>query len=196
MVAAAQLSRADLWSLEEYSEKRKGFRESVLKHKKNRNVMLGEHIQLLFEDRQTIHYQIQEMLRIEKVYESAGIQEELDAYNPLIPNGDNWKCTMLIQYTDVEERKVKLKQLVKIESLIWVKVGDCDKILAIADEDMERSNEDKTSAVHFMRFQFDEASLQAAKGGAEIMIGSDHTAYLTEQVLAASARDSLIQDFS
>lgn len=196
MEAAVQLSRDDLWSLEEYSEKREGFREAVLEHKKNRNVMLGEHVQLLFEDRQTIHYQIQEMLRIEKVFESAGIQEELDAYNPLIPNGDNWKCTMLIQYTDVEERKVKLQALVNVESLIWAKVAEGDKIFAIADEDMERSNEDKTSAVHFMRFQFDPTSLQAAKNGAEITIGCDHPAYLEQQVLAASARDSLIQDFS
>jgi len=196
MTAAAQLSRADLWSLEEYSEKRAGFRESVLKHKKNRNVMLGEHVQLLFEDRQTIHYQIQEMLRIEKVYEAAGIQDELDAYNPLIPDGDNWKCTMLIQYTDVDERKVKLQELVNIESLIWAKVGEGDKIFAIADEDMERSNDDKTSAVHFMRFQFDPASLQAAKGGAEITIGCDHAAYSEQLVLAANARDSLIQDLS
>jgi len=196
MTAAEQLSRADLWSLEEYSEKREGFRKAVLEHKKNRNVMLGAHVQLLFEDRQTVHYQIQEMLRIEKVFESAGIQEELDAYNPLIPNGDNWKCTMLIQYTDVEERKVKLQALLKIESLIWVQVGECDKIFAIADEDMERSNEDKTSAVHFMRFQFDAASLQAAKSGAEIKIGCDHAAYPEQLVLAAKARDSLLQDFS
>ncbi|MFT7245032.1 MAG: hypothetical protein ACI82A_002397 [Candidatus Azotimanducaceae bacterium] len=196
MVAAEQLSRADLWSLEEYSEKREDFRQSVLEHKKDRNVMLGEHIQLLFEDRQTVRYQIQEMLRIEKVFESAGIQEELDAYNPLIPNGDNWKCTMLIQYTDVEERKIKLQALVNVESLIWVKVGEGDKIFAIADEDMERSNEEKTSAVHFMRFQFDPASLQAAKSGAEITIGCDHEAYLEQLVLPTSARASLIQDFS
>ena len=196
MNAAAQLSREDLWSLEEYSEKREGFRQSILAHKKNRQLMLGNHMQLIFEDRQTIHYQIQEMLRIEKVFESAGIQDELDAYNPLIPDGDNWKCTMLIQYQDVEERKVRLQQLVRIEDLIWVQVGDGQKSFAIADEDMDRSNDEKTSAVHFMRFQFDEASIAAAKAGAEITIGSDHEAYQESLVLPEDVREALIKDFN
>lgn len=195
MTAAQQLSREDLWSLEEYSEKREGFRKTVLEHKKHRQVMLGDHVQLIFEDRQTIHYQIQEMLRIEKVFESAGIQDELDAYNPLIPDGENWKCTMLIQYQDVEERKVKLQELVKIEDLIWAKVGDEEKIFAIADEDMERSNDEKTSAVHFMRFQFDAASIAAAKAGADITVGSDHNAYQKAITLPVNVRDALVMDF-
>lgn len=195
MTAAEQLNREDLWSLEEYSEKRDSFRKGVLEHKKHRQVMLGNNLQLIFEDRQTIHYQIQEMLRIEKVFESAGIQDELDAYNPLIPDGENWKCTMLIQYTDVEERKVRLQQLVKIENLIWAQVGDGEKVFAIADEDMERANDDKTSAVHFMRFQFDATSIAAAKAGAEISIGSDHEAYQEVIQLPADVRAALVKDF-
>ena len=195
MTARKQLSREDLWSLEEYSEKRAEFRKGVLEHKKHRQLMLGNHLQLIFEDRQTIHYQIQEMLRIEKVFESAGIQDELDAYNPLIPDGDNWKCTMLIQYTDVEERKVRLQELVNIENLIWAQVGNGAKIFAIADEDMDRANEDKTSAVHFMRFQFDAASIAAAKSGAEIKVGSDHAAYQEVNELSADIREALVRDF-
>jgi hypothetical protein len=195
MTTTEHISREDLWSLEEYSEKRESFRKTVLEHKKNRSVLLGDHVQLMFEDRQTIRYQIQEMLRIEKVFESAGIEDELEAYNPLIPDGENWKCTMLIQYQEVEERKVKLQQLVNIESLIWVQVDGFEKIIAIADEDMERSNEDKTSAVHFMRFQFDAESLEAAKGGADITIGCGHEHYAKQQVLASNVRQSLICDF-
>jgi len=196
MTTAQQLNREDLWSLEEYSEKRESFRKTVLEHKKNRSVVLGDHVQLMFEDRQTIRYQIQEMLRIEKVFESAGIEDELEAYNPLIPDGENWKCTMLIQYQEVEERKVKLQQLVNIESLIWVQVDGFDKAFAFADEDMERSNDNKTSAVHFMRFQFDKGSLEAAKSGAEIAIGCDHEQYLEQLTLAPNVRQSLIGDFA
>mgnify|MGYP003662773660 CR=1 FL=1 len=196
MTTTTQLKREDLWSLEQYSEKRADFRQQVLAHKKNRNVMLGDHVLLMFEDLQTIHYQIQEMLRIEKVFESAGIQDELDAYNPLIPDGENWKCTMLIQYQDVEERKAKLQELKDIESLIWVQAEGCDKIFAIADEDMDRANDDKTSAVHFMRFQFDPESLSAAKGGANVSIGCDHIAYSKQLVLSPNVLQSLIGDFA
>ena len=195
-MANAQIQKSDLWSLEEYSEKRPEFRKTAIAHKKNRRVMLGDHVELIFEDITTIRYQIQEMLRIEKVFESAGIQEELDAYNPLIPDGQNWKSTMLIQYTDVEERKQKLTELINVESLIWVQVGEEKKHFAIADEDMERANDDKTSAVHFMRFQFDEDSIAAAKQGAEIKIGCDHENYRVNDTLAAEVRDALVQDFS
>ncbi len=134
--ARNSLTRPDLWSLEQYAERRQAFREEVLLHKKHRKILLGEHLRLIFEDRLTIQYQIQEMLRIEKIFEADAIQQELDAYNPLIPDGANWKCTLLIQYEDVEQRKVRLTQLLGIEDQIWVQVGDCAPVFAIADEDM------------------------------------------------------------
>ncbi|MFN3236023.1 MAG: DUF3501 family protein [Pseudomonadales bacterium] len=192
----AQLTRDDLWSLEEYSVNRPDFRKTVLAHKKHRQVLLGDHLQLIFEDATTIRYQIQEMLRIEKVFEADGIQEELDAYNPLIPDGDNWKCTMLIQYQDVEVRKQKLAELINVESLVWVQVGDTDKVFAIADEDMERANDEKTSAVHFMRFQFPADAIAAAKGGAEIKLGCDHDNYNLSMTLPEAVRSALVEDFS
>lgn len=192
---AAQLTRADLWSLEEYSVNRSEFRQSVLDHKKHRQILLGDHLQFIFEDATTIRYQIQEMLRIEKVFEADGIQEELDAYNPLIPDGDNWKCTMLIQYPDIEVRKLKLVELHRVEDLIWVQVGDTEKSFAIADEDMDRSNDEKTSAVHFMRFQFSKEAIEAAKAGAEIVLGSDHENYAESITLPADVRDALVKDF-
>lgn len=195
-MANATLERSDLWSLEEYSVKRPEFRQTVLAHKKHRRVLLGDHLELIFEDATTIRYQIQEMLRIEKVFEAEGIQEELDAYNPLIPDGDNLKCTMLIQYPDVEVRKQKLAELKGIEDLIWVQVGDGEKVFAIADEDMERANEEKTSAVHFMRFQFDAASIAAAKDGAQISMGCDHANYTENQALSAESCKALSEDFS
>ncbi len=139
-------------------------------------------MQLIFEDRLTIQYQVQEMLRIEKIFESAGIQEELDAYNPLIPDGDNWKCTMFIQYTDVEERIEQLKKLSGIEHKVWIQIGDTERIYPIADEDMERANEEKTSAVHFLRYQLSEQQILAAKSGAEFLVGVDHEAYPVEVV--------------
>jgi hypothetical protein len=182
MSAHTALTRGDLWSLEEYSQERAGFRDTVLAHKKNRQVLLGEHILLIFEDRMTLKYQIQEMLRIEKVFESAGIQEELDAYNPLLPDGNNWKCTMLIQFTDVDERRVELQRLIGIEEKVWVQIGDCEKVFAIADEDMERANEEKTSAVHFLRYQLTEQQISEAKSGAELFVGVDHEAYSTDVV--------------
>ena len=167
------LERKDLWSLEAYAEKRDAFRAEVLAHKKNRNVLIGGHVLLVFEDALTLKYQIQEMLRIEKVFEAAGIQDELDAYNPLIPDGDNWKCSMLIQYPDVEERRVRLAELLGIENQVWATVGDGNKVFAIADEDLERANEDKTSAVHFLRFQFDAETTAAIKAGGQITFGID-----------------------
>lgn len=191
------LTRADLWSLEQYAEQRGGFRASVLAHKKNRQVLLGDHILLLFEDQLTIKYQIQEMLRIEKVFEAAGIQEELDAYNPLIPDGDNWKCTMLIQYNDVDERKKRLGELIGVEDQIWIQVGTAGRSSPMCDEDMERTTADKTSAVHFMRFQLSPAQVAAAKAGAEIVIGVDHRAFpCAPQTLTASVREALVADLA
>ncbi len=189
------LDRTDLWSLEEYAERRPHFRSEVLAHKQHRRVLLGDHVLLLFEDAMTIQYQIQEMLRIEKIFESAGIQEELDAYNPLIPDGDNWKCSVLIQYEDVEERKRRLAELLGIEDRIWVEIGETGKVFPVADEDMDRSNEEKTSAVHFLRFQLNPEQVTAAKSGADIVFGIDHPAYpCQEVVLDRDVRDSLVAD--
>jgi len=189
------LSRADLWSLEEYADRRPEFRNKVMAHKKHRQVLLGDHLLLVFEDRLTIQYQIQEMLRIEKVFESQGIQDELDAYNPLIPDGDNLKCSLLIQYHDVDERRQRLTELVGIEDRIWLRFGDTEKIFAIADEDMERDEPDKTSAVHFMRYQLNPEQTAAAKAGALLTVGVDHPAYVTPDIEVADViRQSLVSD--
>lgn len=169
-----QLTRDDLLPLETYARERNDFRQKVMAHKKNRQVQLGDHTRLLFEDRLTIHYQIQEMLRAEKIFEADGIADELAAYNPLIPDGDNWKATFLVEYPDVEERKVALAQLVNVEDRVWTQIEGCEKTWAIADEDMERSTADKTSSVHFLRFQLTPPMVAAVKGGAAIGFGIDH----------------------
>lgn len=189
------LKRSDLWSLEDYAEMRSAFRRDVMAHKANRQVLLGDHVLLAFEDRVTVKYQIQEMLRIEKVFEAAAIQEELDAYNPLIPDGDNWKCSMLIQYQDKSERKRRLAELVGIEHRAWVKTGGAEKRYPVADEDLERSTADKTSAVHFLRYQLTAPMIAAAKQGKSILFGIDHPAYFCEGVEVAKAtRLSLVED--
>ena len=167
----------DLMSLEEYSKQRDEIREKVLNHKKSRKIDIGTHVSLLFEDKLTITYQIQEMLRIEKIFEQDGIYEELNAYNPLIPNGDNWKATMLIQYPDEEERKEALALLVGIENKVWVKVGDAKKIYAISDEDLDRTRSDKTSSVHFLRFQMQQTEIRIIDHSAPIEFGIDHEHY-------------------
>jgi hypothetical protein len=191
------LSRANLWSLEEYSERRPTFRTEVLAHKKNRQVLIGGHILLIFEDELTVRYQIQEMLRIEKVYEAAGIQDELDAYNPLIPDGNNWKCTMLIQYNDVDERKRRLAQLIDVENKTWIQIGDHDKCFAICDEDMDRTTADKTSAVHFMRYTLTPVQIAAAKQGASISMGVDHPGFPCEpEILSDAVRIALVDDLT
>ena len=191
------LERKDLWSLEQYAEKREGFRAEVLAHKQSRRVLIGQHILLVFEDEKTIRYQIQEMLRIEKVFESAGIEEELEAYNPLIPDGDNWKCSMLIQYPEVEERRQRLAELLDVENRVWVQVGETEKLFALADEDLERANDDKTSAVHFLRFQLGAAQVSGVKDGAAITFGIDHKNYQEDDVLVAqNVRMSLAADLS
>ena len=189
------LSRADLFSLEEYAEKRADFRRDVIEHKRLRNVSLGENLRFYFEDRLTIQYQVQEMLRIEKVFEANGINEELEAYNPLVPDGSNLKATMMIEFGDVDERRIALQALLGVEQKIWVKVGDQAPVFAIANEDLERSTDEKTSAVHFLRFEFDETSIELAKSGATIVLGVSHAEYKQELGLSELTRSSLIADF-
>ena len=190
-----KLTRDNLLTLEAYAKARPALRTQVIAHKKVRTVCLGDHLTLIFEDELTMRYQIQEMLRAERIFEEAAIQDELDTYNPLIPDGRNWKVTMMIEYTDEDERRVMLTRLKGIENKMWVQAAGHAKIYAIADEDLERENEEKTSAVHFMRFELDPASIAAIKGGAAIGIGVDHPEYtseiaaLSEQVRASLAKD-------
>jgi Protein of unknown function (DUF3501). len=166
-------------------------------HKKNRMVELGDHVTLIFEDEKTMRYQIQEMLRAERTFEEAGIQDELDAYNPLVPDGTNWKATMMIQYSDPDERKIALAKLKGIEDRVWVQVADQPRVYAIADEDLERENEEKTSSVHFLRFELDPTSIAAAKSGAPIRMGIDLDAYRVESMtLADNTRAALTLDLS
>jgi len=173
----AKLTHDSLMTLEAYAKARNDFRTQVMAHKKIRNVSLGDHVTLIFEDELTIQYQVQEMLRIEKIFEEAGIQEELDTYNPLIPDGSNWKATMMIEYTDVEERRRMLGKLVGIEDGVWVQIEGFDRIYAIADEDLERATADKTSAVHFMRFELLPEMSAALKKGSALNMGVDHPEY-------------------
>ena len=192
-----KLTRKDLYSLEQYSEMRDDYRKNVMAHKENRRVELGNHVLLSFEDKLIMQYQIQEMLKAEKIFEAAGIEEELDVYNTLIPDGSNWKATMLIQYTDVAERQRELTRLIGIENLVWMQVDDFEKIYAIADEDLERDNETKTSAVHFMRFELSEDMATAVKSGSAISAGVEHENYQQSiQPLAANIRDSLAGDLA
>jgi len=189
------LKREDLMSLEEYAAKRAEFREKVLELKKARKIALGEHATLYFENELTIRYQIQEMLRIEKVFEADGINEELEAYNPLIPDGSNWKATFMIEYGDVEERQKMLAQLVGVEDKVWVQVDGFDKVYAIANEDLERSTEEKTSAVHFMRFELTDEMSKAVKEGENILMGIDYEGF--EQLvnpIPEQSRISLMND--
>lgn len=192
-----KLTRADLLPLETYAKARANIRNQVLAHKKPRTIALGEHVTLIFEDSLTISYQIQEMLRVERIFEEAGIQDELDAYNPLIPDGTNWKATMLIEYTDVAERQIMLARLNGIEHQVWVQAAGQPKVYAIADEDMERANEEKTSAVHFMRFELDPATVATIKAGAAIGIGIDHPLYSVQiPALPETSRNALAQDLA
>jgi hypothetical protein len=171
------IKREDLLPLEVYARERGQFRARVIEHKKNRSVRLGENVTLLFEDELTMRYQVQEMLRIERIFEDEGIQGELDAYNPLVPDGSNWKATMLIEYPDAEERRVMLGRLKGVERRVWVRVDGCALVYAIADEDLERENEEKTSSVHFLRFELDRAMRARLKNGAALAIGVDHPEY-------------------
>ena len=190
-----KLTREDLYSLEQYAEGRDDFRAKVLRHKRNRRIELGANAALIFEDRLTMQYQIQEMLRIEKIFEAAGINEELEAYNPLIPDGSNWKATFMVEFPDEDERREMLKQLVGIEDCVYVQVGDLARSTAIADEDMERADETKTSAVHFLRFELSDEQVAALKGGAPLAAGIDHPSYQTEiSPIAQSISESLLAD--
>ncbi|TQV78694.1 DUF3501 family protein [Exilibacterium tricleocarpae] len=181
------LNRSDLWSLEEYAERRAQFREQVMAHKKQRQVVIGNHARLLFEDELSIRYQVQEMLRIEKVFEAEGIQDELDAYNPLIPDGQNWKATLMLEYDDVDERRRRLATLRGIEDTVWLRIEDFDKVFPICNEDLERSNEEKTSSVHFLRFELTPAMVQAVKQGARLQAGIDHPGFDNEPVALSDA---------
>ncbi|MDJ0879252.1 MAG: DUF3501 family protein [Halieaceae bacterium] len=189
------LSRDDLWSLEDYAVERPNFRAKVLEHKKTRQVALGEHARLYFEDALTIKYQIQEMLRIEKVFEAEGIMEELEAYNPLIPDGSNWKATFMLEYDDPQERALRLAEMIGIEDKVWMQVEGCERVYPIADEDLDRSTADKTSSVHFMRYELDSSMVTAARSGAAISIGIDHPGLPIDGITVDDAvRQSLAND--
>lgn len=191
------ITRDSLMTLEAYAKVRPEMRAEIMAHKKNRMVELGDHVTLIFEDEKTMRYQIQEMLRAERTFEDAGIQDELDAYNPLVPDGTNWKATMMIQYSDPDERKVALEKLKGIEDRVWMQVADQARVHAIADEDMKRENAEKTSAVHFLRFELDATSVAAAKAGSPIRMGIDLAAYLVEPMtLAENNHTSLVVDLS
>jgi hypothetical protein len=190
-----KLTRDDLYSLEQYSEARDKFRYEVLQHKSNRRLALGTNAALYFEDRMTMQYQIQEMLRIERIFEADGINEELEVYNPMIPDGSNWKATFMVEFPDEEERRAMLTQLVGIEDLVFMQVGELDKCYAIADEDLERADETKTSAVHFMRFELPAGQVAALKEGAELSAGIDHENYKVRiSPVAENIRLSLLGD--
>jgi DNA primase large subunit len=190
-----KLSREDLFSLERYAESRLAFREKVLEHKKNRRLDLGTNAALYFEDRLTMQYQVQEMLRIEKIFEADGINEELEAYNPLIPDGSNWKATFMVEFPEVEERRAMLEQLVGVENRVYVQVEDFDRVFAIADEDLERADEHKTSAVHFLRFELPPEHAAALKSGARLIAGIDHDSYHVEvRPVPDNIRESLVND--
>jgi hypothetical protein len=189
-----QITRESLMTLEAYAKARNEFRTRVMAHKKNRTVHLGQNLTLIFEDELTVRYQIQEMLRIEKTYEEEGIQDELEAYNPLVPDGSNWKATMMIEYPEETERRAMLTKLKGIENRVWVQVMDFTRVHAIADEDLERENEEKTSSVHFLRFELTHDMIAAAKSGAAISMGVDHPVYTAETVVNQAVRDSLAAD--
>ena len=190
-----RITRESLLTLEAYARERKAFRARVLEHKKARTVHLGGHLTLLFEDELTIRYQVQEMLRIERIFEEEGIGDELEAYNPLVPDGTNLKATLLIEYEDVEERRVALERLKGIEDRVYVVVQGFARVYAIADEDLERENEQKTSSVHFVRFELDAPMISALKAGHSLAVGVDHPAYMAEiPALPAATRDALVAD--
>lgn len=192
-----KLTADDLYSLEAYARLRPEFRERVMEHKAHRRLVLGPHLSLAFEDRLTMHYQVQEMLRAERIFEQAGIAEELAAYNPLIPDGRNWKATMLIEYPDVEERRLALETLVGVEDRVWLQVSGQPRIYAIADEDMDRTTDTKTSAVHFLRFELTPEDIAALRNGAQLSAGVDHPRLsVTLEALPETLRESLIADLA
>jgi len=188
---------SDLLSLERYARERPAFRTKVLEHKRARQVAVGPHTTWLFEDRLTVQYQVQEMLRAERIFEPEGIEEELSAYNPLIPDGQNWKATLLIEFPDEQQRRRELAQLKGIEDRCWVQVSGHDRVFAIADEDLERENEEKTSSVHFLRFELTPPMITDLQGGAGLGIGIDHDHYrYSLEPVSAATRRSLTADFA
>jgi hypothetical protein len=191
-----RLAAADLWSLERYSRERDAFRARVMAHKKNRALAVGPNTMWLFEDRLTIQYQVQEMLRAERIFEAAEIEQELETYNPLIPDGANWKVTLLIEFPDPEERRVQLGLLKGVEDRCFIEVGGHGRVFALADEDLERENDEKTSSVHFLRFELSAAMIRDLRAGAELILGVDHPAYRHRLTVPAAARSALIADLS
>lgn len=192
-----KLTRDDLMSLEQYAEARPEFKAEVIEHKKNRRVPLGTNASLYFEDRLTMQYQVQEMLRIERIFEAAGIREELDAYNPLIPDGTNWKATFMVEFPEISERRGMLRRLIGVEDRVYVQVEGFDRVMAIADEDLERDDEEKTSAVHFLRFELDAPMIEALKSGAALSAGIDHENYRVHvSPVAENVRASLVADLA
>ena len=188
------ITRESLLPLEAYARERNAFRARVIEHKKRRTVALGSHVRLLFEDELTVRYQVQEMLRIERIFEEQGIQHELDAYNPLVPDGTNWKATMLLEYPDADERKRKLAELKGIERRVWIEVQGGERIYAIADEDLARENEEKTSSVHFLRFELGAPLREALGRGAALTVGVDHPRYQASVQLSPDVRSALCAD--
>jgi hypothetical protein len=192
-----KLAVEDLLTLERYARERPAFRTRVLEHKRDRQLAVGPHVTWLFEDRLTMQYQVQEMLRAERIFEPEGISEELESYNPMIPDGTNWKVTLLIEYPNESERRQQLTQLKGIEDRCWVQVTGQERVFAIADEDLERENEEKTSAVHFLRFELTPAMIAALRGGSELAVGIDHPRYNhVIQPVRPAVRTSLLADFS
>ena len=190
-----KLARQDLMTLEQYAVERPRLRAEIIAHKQLRTVQVGPNMTWLFEDRATIRYQVLEMLRVERIFEAAGIQDELDAYNPLIPSGSNWKATLLVEYPDAAARQVALGKLIGVEDRCWVRVSEMERVFAIADEDLERENAEKTSAVHFLRFELSPSMIEAAKSGGSLSVGVDHENYRHSIApLPAAVRDALILD--
>ncbi|OYY95500.1 MAG: hypothetical protein B7Y41_03070 [Hydrogenophilales bacterium 28-61-23] len=192
----AKLTRDDLYSLEKYAEVRADFRAKVIEHKKNRRLALDEHNSLYFEDALTVQYQIQEMLRIERIFEAAGIAEELAVYNPMIPDGHNWKATFMIEYADETERKAALARMIGVEDKVWLQVAGFARVYAIADEDLERGTPDKTASVHFMRFELTPDMIAAAKAGAALHAGIEHPACATTCAVPDNVRAALANDLT
>ena len=190
------LSREDLLSLEQYGAQRTDFRDRVMAHKKNRRVDIGPHLSLYFEDRLTIRYQVQEMLRIERIFEADAIQQELDTYNPLIPDGSNLKATAMLEFEDVDLRRTRLAELVGIEHRIWLQVDGHEKVYAIANEDLERSTDERTAAVHFLRFELEDNMMDVLRAGAILRMGVEHDSYRHETVLEGASKQSLINDLA
>ena len=189
-----KLNHEKLYGLEQYAKIRPEFRAKAIAHKENRRLAIGPHATLYFEDSLTMQYQVQEMLRLERIFEQEGIRQELDVYNPLIPDGSNWKATFMVEYEDVEERRAALARLIGIEKTVWVQVRECEKVFAIANEDLDRETEDKTAAVHFLRFELTPEMVTAIKKGALVRAGIDHPDYREEVEMPAKVRDSLAHD--